>query len=137
MSAMAKAQKGKGDAFVEEAQALLNKKSWFSSGSRNAEDAAEAYEKAANAYKVGALNEEAGNAYMKAAEVYTDKLSDFTAASKCLNSAGKHEKVHHDSSKTQGRPFILTLVSFCRYLLQKEQSCKCHLGLQASSFTLL
>ena len=62
---MAKAQKGKGDAFVEEAQALLNKKSLFSSGSRNAEDAAETYEKAANAYKVGALNEEAGNAYMR------------------------------------------------------------------------
>ena len=85
---MAKAQKGKGDAFVEEAKALLAKKSWFSSGSRNAEDAAETYEKAANAYKVGGLNDEAGDAYMAAAETYRDKLSDFTNASKCLNNAG-------------------------------------------------
>ena len=53
--------------------------------------AAHAYsnkEQAANAYKVGGLNGEAGDAYMKAAEVYRDKLSDFQSASKCLNSAG-------------------------------------------------
>ena len=90
MSAMAKAQKGKGDAFVQEAEALLNKKSWFSSSkSRNVEDAAEIYEKAANAYKVGGLNQEAGDAYSKAAELYRDKLSDFNSASKALNNAGK------------------------------------------------
>jgi len=89
MSAMAKAQKGKGDAFVQEAEALLNKKSWFSSSkSRNVEDAAEIYEKAANAYKVGGLNQEAGDAYSKAAELYRDKLSDFNSASKALNNAG-------------------------------------------------
>ena len=89
MSAMAKAQKGKGDQFVKEAEALLTKKSWFSSSkSRNQEDAAETYEKAANAYKVGGLNQEAGDSYLKAAELYRDKLTDFNSASKCLNSAG-------------------------------------------------
>lgn len=88
MSAMAKAQKGKGDAFLSEGKALLAKKSWFGSSSKNAEDAAEAFEKAANAYKVGGLNGEAGDAYMKAVEVYRDKLSDFLGASKSLNSAG-------------------------------------------------
>lgn len=85
---MSKAQKAKGDVFVNEAKALLAKKSWFGSASRNQEDAAETYEQAANAYKVGGLNGEAGDAYMKAAEVYRDKLSDFQSASKCLNSAG-------------------------------------------------
>ena len=89
MSAMAKAQKGKGDEFVKQAEALLSKKSWFSSSKeRNAEDAAETYEKAANAYKVGGLNQEAGDAYNKAAGIYRDKLSDFNTASKCLNNAG-------------------------------------------------
>lgn len=89
MSAMAKAQKGKGDAFVKEAEALLNKRSWFSSKSKNAEDAAEIYEQAANAYKVGALNQEAGDSYTKAAEIYRDTLSDFNSASKALNNAGE------------------------------------------------
>jgi alpha-soluble NSF attachment protein len=85
---MAKAQKGKGDEFVKQAEALLSKKSWFSSKAGSQEDAAETYEKAANAYKVGGLNQEAGNSYVKAAEIYRDKLSDFSSASKSLNSAG-------------------------------------------------
>mmetsp|Transcript_13520 Transcript_13520/g.38968 ORF Transcript_13520/g.38968 Transcript_13520/m.38968 type:complete len:312 (-) Transcript_13520:136-1071(-) len=88
MSAMAKAQKGKGDAFVKEAEGLLNKKSWFSSKTKNAEEAAEVYEQAANAYKVGGLNQEAGDAYSKAATIYRDTLSDFNSASKALNNAG-------------------------------------------------
>lgn len=88
MSAMAKSQKGKGDAFMKEAEALLNKKSWFSSKTKNAEDAAEIYEQAANAYKVGGLNQEAGDAYSKAAAIYRDTLSDFNSASKALNNAG-------------------------------------------------
>ena len=88
MSAMAKAQKGKGDAFMKEAEVLLNKKSWFGSKTKNAEDAAEVFEKAANAYKVGGLNQEAGETYMKAAELYRDRLSDFSNASKAFNNAG-------------------------------------------------
>jgi Soluble NSF attachment protein, SNAP len=88
MSAMAKAQKGKGDAFAKEAEALLNKKGWFGSKTKNAEDAAETYEQAANAYKVGGLNHEAGDCYLKAAAIYRDTLSDFNSASKALNNAG-------------------------------------------------
>lgn len=89
MSAMAKAQKKKALVFVAEAEALLSKKSWFSSSKQqNAEEAAETYEKAANAYKVGGLNQEAGDMYTKAAELYSDKLSDFTHASKAYNNAG-------------------------------------------------
>ena len=86
---MAKAQKGKAEAFVKEAEGLLNKKSWFaSSKERNAEEAAETFEKAANAYKVGGLNQEAGTTYVKAGELYRDKLSDFSNAAKAFNSAG-------------------------------------------------
>ncbi|KAG7365120.1 soluble NSF attachment protein, SNAP [Nitzschia inconspicua] len=89
MSAMAKAQKGKAEAFVKEAESLLNKKSWFSSSKeRNAEEAAETFEKAANAYKVGGLNQEAGDTYLKVGELYRDKLSDFSNASKAFNNAG-------------------------------------------------
>jgi alpha-soluble NSF attachment protein len=85
---MAKAQKGKGDEFVKQAKSMLAKKSWFSSKERSQEEAAETYEQAANAYKVGGLNQEAGDSYITAAEIYRDKLSDFSSASKCLNSAG-------------------------------------------------
>ena len=86
---MAKAQKRKGDGFMQEAEALLAKKAWFASAKeRNAEDAAEIYEKAANAYKVGGLSHEAGDAYSKAAELYSDTLSDFNSAAKTLNQAG-------------------------------------------------
>lgn len=68
---------------------MLAKKSWFSSSKeRNAEDAAESYEKAANAYKIGGLNQEGGNSYVKAAELYRDRLGDFNNASKALNNAG-------------------------------------------------
>lgn len=91
MSAMSKAQKAKAEAFVREAEGLLSKRSWFSSSKeRNVEDAAESFEKAANAYKVGGLNQEAGDAYVKAAELYRDKVSDFNNASKALNNAGKN-----------------------------------------------
>lgn len=99
MSAMAKAQKGKGDAFMKEAEALLNKKSWFGSKSKNAEDAAEIYEQAANAYKVGGLNQEAGDAYTKAAEIYRDTLSDFNSASKSLNNAGESRRCRSPTGK--------------------------------------
>lgn len=89
MSAMKKAQKAKAEAFITEAEGLLSKKSWFSSSKeRNAEDAAETFEKAANAFKVGGLNQEAGDTYVKAAELYRDRLSDYNHASKAFNNAG-------------------------------------------------
>lgn len=89
MSAMAKAQKAKAQVFTKEAEDLLAKRGWFSSSKeRNAEEAAESFEKAANAYKVGGLNQEAGDTYAKAAEIYRDRLSDFNNASKTFNNAG-------------------------------------------------
>eukprot|EP00536_Pseudo-nitzschia_multiseries_P001667 jgi/Psemu1/234886/estExt_Genewise1.C_210142 len=89
MSAMAKTQKAKAKDFIKEAEALLAKRGWFSSSKeRNAEEAAEVFEKAANAYKVGGWNHEAGDTYTRSAELYRDKLSDFTHASKAFNNAG-------------------------------------------------
>ena len=104
---MAKAQKGKAEEFIGEAEALLNKKGWFGGNKeRNAEDAAELYEKAANAYKVGGFNQEAGDMYMKCVEIYRDRLSNFNEASKHLNNAGK-------SGLSAGHPVLLSfLISF-------------------------
>lgn len=89
MSALSQAQRSKGDAFLQEAEATLKKSTWFASSTeRKYEDAAESYTKAANAYKVGGCNDEAGNAYQRAAELYKDKLSSLGEASKCLSDAG-------------------------------------------------
>ena len=89
MSALSQAQRSKGDAFLQEAEATLKKSTWFASSTeRKYEDAAESYTKAANAYKVGGCNDEAGNAYQRAAELYKDKLSSLAEASKCLSDAG-------------------------------------------------
>ena len=89
MSALSQAQRSKGDAFLQEAEATLKKSTWFASSTeRKYEDAAESYTKAANAYKVGGCNDEAGNVYQSAAELYKDKLSSLGEASKCLSDAG-------------------------------------------------
>lgn len=89
MSALSQAQRNKGNAFLSEAESTLKKSTWFASSSeRKYEDAAELYSKAANAYKVGGLNDEAGAAYQQAAELYKDKLTSLGEASKCLSDAG-------------------------------------------------
>lgn len=92
MSAMAKKQKEKGDAFVAEAEQKLakSKGSWFSSSKeRKYEEAAELLEQGANAYKVGGFNHEAGEAYRKAAEIHRDQLTNLNEASKDMSQAGK------------------------------------------------
>mmetsp|Transcript_23854 Transcript_23854/g.66641 ORF Transcript_23854/g.66641 Transcript_23854/m.66641 type:complete len:190 (+) Transcript_23854:135-704(+) len=95
MSLMAKQQKAKAEEFISAAESKLQSKGWsmFSSKERDAEDAAEAYEKAANAYKVGGLHQEAGDAYMKAADLYRTKANSPTDASKCINNAGRSHGV--------------------------------------------
>jgi alpha-soluble NSF attachment protein len=89
MSTLAKAQKAKGDGFMLEAKKTLNKSAWFSSSKeRKFEDAAELYEQAANAFKVGGFHQEAGDAYTEAAKLYRDSLGNMNDASKCLSKAG-------------------------------------------------
>lgn len=125
MSAMAKAQKAKAAVFVKEAEALLSKKSWFSSSKeRNAEEAAETFEKAANAYKVGGLNQEAGDAYVKAAELYRDKLSDFNNASKVFNSAGTCYKKSNPADAIQAYQQAVSLYTDSARIMQAAKLTK-------------
>jgi len=87
---MARQQRVKAETFLDEANRKLKKNTWFSSSTEQKyEDAAELFDKAANAYKVGGLYGEAGGAYQKAAELYRDKLKNAGEASKCLSSAGE------------------------------------------------
>lgn len=89
MSALASAQRKKAIEFQTQATAALQKKSWFASGrERNQEEAAELYQQAANAYKVGGFGHEAGLAYTEAAKLYRDALKNPVEASKCFSSAG-------------------------------------------------
>lgn len=89
MSALASAQRKKAIEFQTQATAALQKKSWFASGrERNQEEAAELYQQAANAYKVGGFGHEAGLAYTEAATLYRDALKNPVEASKCFSSAG-------------------------------------------------
>ena len=87
---MAKRQKQKAEDYAAEAEKLLNKKSWFSSGkSQNQEEAAELLMQSANAYKVGGMNHEAGDSYVKAAQLHADKLGNPNEAAKCYGQAGR------------------------------------------------
>lgn len=89
MSAIARQQKVKGEAFLSEAKTTLAKRTWLSSSSEQKyEDAAELYQKAANAFKVGGFFEDAGNAYSKAADLYRNNLKNGMEASKCLTETG-------------------------------------------------
>jgi hypothetical protein len=89
MSAIAKSQKIKAETLLQDAETKLAKKSWFgSSRERNIEDAVESILQAANAYKVGGLNQEAGDTYQRAAILYRDKLSNPNDAAKSFQQAG-------------------------------------------------
>eukprot|EP00541_Cyclophora_tenuis_P001091 CAMPEP_0116550116 /NCGR_PEP_ID=MMETSP0397-20121206/5254_1 /TAXON_ID=216820 /ORGANISM="Cyclophora tenuis, Strain ECT3854" /LENGTH=311 /DNA_ID=CAMNT_0004074923 /DNA_START=17 /DNA_END=952 /DNA_ORIENTATION=+ len=92
MSAIARQQKTKGEAYIVEAEKGLSKSSWFSNKDKKFEDAAELYGKAGNAFKVGGLYHEAGDAYKKAAELFRDKLQNSFEASKALQNAGSNYK---------------------------------------------
>jgi len=90
MSALARSQRIKGEAFLTDAEKTLKKTTWFASSTEaKQEQAAELYDKAANAFKVGNFYMEAGQAYVKAAELYRDTLNNLGEASKCLSNAGK------------------------------------------------
>ena len=87
---MAKAQKKKAQEYESAAEKLLAKKSWFSSSrERNQEEAAETLLQAANAYKVGGLNQEAGGVYMRVGEIYQSQLSNNNEAAKAYTQAGE------------------------------------------------
>ena len=88
MSAIARQQKTKAEHFCNEANAKLNKGGWFANKERKNEEAAEFFDKAGNAYKVGGFYFEGGEAYQKAADIYEKKLENSFEASKALQNAG-------------------------------------------------
>lgn len=89
MSAISKQQRVKGQTFFAEAEKTLAKKTWFSSSTETKnEEAAELFEKAANAFKVGGCHSDAGDSYSRAADIYRDKLNNMGEASKCMSNAG-------------------------------------------------
>ena len=99
-SAISRKQKVKGDGFIIEAEKTLAKKTWFASSTEQKfEEAAEFFEKAANAYKVGQCLAPAGDAYSRAAEIHRDKLSNLGEASKCLSNAGESVSAILENSK--------------------------------------
>jgi len=111
MSAVSKQQRVRGDTFLEEATKTLAKRTWLQSGTEQKhEDAAELYQKAANAYKVGGVFNEAGDAYSKAAEIYTDKLKNMVEASNCMTQAGhSYKKVNSEAAITAYRSAISSM----------------------------
>lgn len=92
MSAVARQQKDKGDAFLKEAEVALTTKSWFASKEKKFEDACELYDKAGNAFKVGGFYYESGAAYMKSAVIQRDNLKNSFDASKAFQNAGTNFK---------------------------------------------
>lgn len=90
---MANAQKKKAEDFISQAEKLSSKRSWFGGGSNNKEEAAELYLQAANAYKVGGLQCEAGNVYVKAAELYQNTCGQPNDAAKAFGNAGEYMTV--------------------------------------------
>mmetsp|Transcript_22413 Transcript_22413/g.32778 ORF Transcript_22413/g.32778 Transcript_22413/m.32778 type:complete len:310 (-) Transcript_22413:245-1174(-) len=88
MSAISKQQRVKGEAFLNEAETALAKRTWFGSSEQKNEDAAELFQKAANAFKVGGFFIEAGNAYSRSAAIYRDKLKNGMEASKAMTESG-------------------------------------------------
>lgn len=87
MSALARSQQAKARELESEAEKLLNKKSWFGGNDKAKEEGAETLLQAANAYKVGGLNHEAGATYNRVGEIYRD-LNQPAEAAKAFNNAG-------------------------------------------------
>jgi len=92
LSPVVRQQKGKGDGFSQEAEAVYNKKSWFTSREKKCEDASELFDKAGNAYKVGGFYYEAGASYMKSATIFRDDLKNSFDASKAFQNAATNFK---------------------------------------------
>jgi alpha-soluble NSF attachment protein len=83
---------GRGEAFLAEGEKALNRKSiisvFFGGSSSNFEEAAEAFVKAGNAFKLASSWQSAGDAFMKAANAHsraasTDEVNSYVEAANC------------------------------------------------------
>lgn len=113
---IAKSQKLKAEVFLNEANSTLSKRTWFASSTeRKYEDAAESYDKAANAYKIGGFHQEAGDAYQKAADIHNTQLKNIGEACKALSNAGScYSKVSPTDAITVYRGAITLLCDTSR-----------------------
>jgi len=111
-----KQQKLKAETFLNEAESTLGKRTWFASSTeRKYEDAAECYDKAANAFKIGGFHQEAGDAYTKSAEIYNTNLKNVSEACKALSNAGScYSKVSPTDAITAYRSAITLLCDSSR-----------------------
>lgn len=125
MSAISRAQKNKGENFINQANSTLKKSTWFASSTEQKyEDAAELFEKAANAYKVGSLFSEAGDAYKRAAKLYQNELKNLGEASKCLTNAGSCFKKSSPSDAIETYRAAITLLCDAGRLTQAAKLSK-------------
>lgn len=84
---------GKGDAFIAEAQRALNRTTIFGFGkAQKYEDAAEAFVKAGNAYKLANLWQSSGDAFIQAAEAWHQRGESATEVINALVEAGNSYK---------------------------------------------
>lgn len=127
MSALAKRQKIKAEAYASEAEQSLakSKKAWLaSSKERGAEDAAELYLQAANAYKVGGLNQEAGDTYITAGGLYQNTLNNPNEAAKCFTQAGSCFKKTNAVDAVSAYQSAVSLLTDAARLTQAAKLCK-------------
>lgn len=130
MSALSKTQKNKAIELIGQAEATLNKKVFSLFGGaaaakeRNAEDAAEIYLQAANAYKVGGLSQEAGETYMLVGSLYRDKCSNPGEAAKAYSQAGQCFKKSSPSDAVKAFESAISLLTDGGRLSQAAKLCK-------------
>ena len=85
----------KGDALYAEGEKALKRTTLFGFGKgQKYEDAAEAFVKAGNAYKLVSLWESAGNAFMKASECLTHQNEVSDSASKLVEAGNCYKKIN-------------------------------------------
>jgi alpha-soluble NSF attachment protein len=122
---MAKAQKTKALEYSASAEKTLAKRGgWFSSSKdKNNEDAAELFLQAANAYKVGGLQHEAGDAYVRAAVLYKEMTSGSDAAKAYAQAGACYKKSHPGDAVIAYQEAVGILTDLAR-LTQAAKLCK-------------
>lgn len=125
MSAISKQQRVKGQIFLDEAAKVLAKRTWLASSSEQKfEDAAEQYQRAGNAFKIGGFHNDAGDAYRKAAKIYTEHLRNLMEASKCLKDAGHCYKKDNSQAAVEAFNSAITLLCDASRLTQAAKLSK-------------
>lgn len=111
---MESAEEKRGRELMAQAEASLQKWSWFGSGSKY-EDAAELYSKAANNFKVAKRWQLAGEAFVKVAEMSLKTNNQFEAAASYALAAEQIARVDQGAAIAQYRTAISLLSELGRF----------------------